>query len=57
MAAKRKRPPPLFKREPEKDTPAKQHKRFLEMAKEIGASKDPKDFDKAFRKITGAKTP
>ena len=35
-----------------KDTPAKQHARFLETAREVGASDDPKDFDKAFKKVS-----
>jgi hypothetical protein len=32
-------------------TDAERHKRFLETAREVGASADPKDFDKAFRKV------
>ena len=35
-----------------KETPAEQHKRFLETANEVGASEDPKDFEKAFKKVT-----
>ena len=27
------------------------HKRFVAMAREVGASDDPKDFDKAFKKV------
>jgi hypothetical protein len=27
------------------------HKRFVEMAKEVGASEEPKDFEKAFKKV------
>jgi len=46
MAAKRKAARPH-----KKDTPAAQHKRFLEAAREAGASKDPKDFDKAFKRV------
>src|SRR6059058_1727930 len=38
------------KRKAPKDTPAKQYARFLEMAEELGTSKDPKDFDKAFKR-------
>lgn len=38
-----------------KETPAQQYARFLEMAEELGTSKDPKDFDKAFKKITKAR--
>jgi hypothetical protein len=33
-------------------TDAERHKRFVEMAAEVKASDDPKDFDKAFKKIT-----
>ena len=32
-------------------TDAERHKRFVAMAKEVGASDDPKDFDKAFKKV------
>jgi hypothetical protein len=28
------------------------HKRFVEMAKEVGASEEPKDFEKAFKVVT-----
>jgi hypothetical protein len=30
---------------------AERHKRFLETAREVEASDDPKDFDKAFDKV------
>ena len=30
-------------------------KRFVEMAKEVGPSDDPKDFDKAFKKVTSSR--
>jgi hypothetical protein len=30
---------------------AERHKRFLEMARKVGASEDPKDFDEAFKKV------
>lgn len=33
-------------------TDAERHKRFVAMAKEVGASDDPKDFDEAFKKVT-----
>jgi hypothetical protein len=33
-------------------TDAERHKRFVAMAKEVGASKDTKDFDAAFMGIT-----
>ncbi len=36
-------------------TDADRHKRFLEMAREVGASKDPKAFNEALKKVT-AKT-
>lgn len=32
-------------------TDSERHKRFTEMAKEVEASEDPKDFDKAFQKV------
>jgi hypothetical protein len=32
-------------------TDAERHKRFVAMAHEVGASDDPKDFDKAFKKV------
>lgn len=35
-----------------KPTDAERHVRFEAMAKEVGASEDPKDFEKAFRKVT-----
>ena len=33
-------------------TDANRHARFKEMAREVGASNDPKDFDKAFEAVT-----
>ena len=33
-------------------TDAERHTRFKDMAKEVGASEDPKDFEKAFKKVT-----
>jgi hypothetical protein len=36
-------------------TDAERHKRFVEMAREVGASEDSKDFDKAFKKVAGRK--
>lgn len=41
-------------REP-KLTDAERHKRFVDMAKEVEASEDPKDFEKAFKKVTSHK--
>ncbi len=35
-----------------KITDAERHKRFIDMAHEVAASDDPKDFEKAFKKIT-----
>jgi hypothetical protein len=35
-------------------TDADRHKRFVEMAKEVEASPDAKDFERAFKKIAGA---
>jgi hypothetical protein len=32
-------------------TDAERHKRFVEMARQVGASDDPKAFDKAFDKV------
>jgi hypothetical protein len=43
MATKTARKPKL--------TDAERHKRFVEMAKEVEASPDDKDFEKAFKKI------
>ena len=31
---------------------AERHKRFVDMAKEVGASEKPEDFERAFKKIT-----
>lgn len=33
-------------------TDAERHKRFIDMAKEVGASDNPEDFDKAFHRVT-----
>jgi hypothetical protein len=42
-------------------TDAERHKRFKEMAREVEASEDPKDFDAAFKKVaqprSGTKSP
>jgi hypothetical protein len=32
-------------------TDQERHKRFVEMAREVEASDDPKDFDRAFKKV------
>ncbi len=42
--------PPKAKSKP-KLTDAERHKRFVEMAHEVGASESPKVFDKAFKRI------
>ncbi len=39
------------KPKPPKLTDAERHKRFVEMAREVEASDDPKDFDKAFEAV------
>lgn len=36
-------------------TDAERHKRFVAMAREVGASEDANDFDKAFKKVAGPK--
>jgi hypothetical protein len=36
-------------------TDAERHKRFVEMAREVGASDDPKDFEAAFKKVAPRK--
>jgi hypothetical protein len=36
-------------------TDAERHKRFLETAREIEASEEPKDFDEAFNKVVHPK--
>jgi hypothetical protein len=41
----------------QKLTDAERHKRFVAMAKEVGASDDPKDFDKAFKKVVTPRPP
>lgn len=47
MAAKSAKKPKL--------TDAERHKRFVEMARQVGASDDPKAFDKAFKKVAASK--
>lgn len=36
-------------------TDAERHRRFVEMALEVEASDDPKDFEKAFKKVISPK--
>ena len=43
---------PKEKKQKPKLTAADRHARFKDMAKEVGASDDPKDFEKAFKKVT-----
>jgi hypothetical protein len=38
-------------------TDAERHTRFLEVARKVEASEDPKDFDKAFKKVISLKPP
>jgi hypothetical protein len=40
--------------EPTKLTDAERHKRFKDMAKEVGGSEDPKEFERAFKRVTTA---
>lgn len=40
------------KQDKAKLTDAERHTRFKDMAKEVGASEDPKDFDQAFKAVT-----
>jgi hypothetical protein len=47
---------PKRERKP-KLTDAERHKRFLETAREVEASDDPKDFDRAFDKVVTSKGP
>ena len=45
----------MVRKSPDKPklTDAERHKRFVKMAKEVGASDKPQDFDKAFRAVAG----
>ena len=38
-------------------TDAQRHKRFVEMARQVQASEDPKDFEKAFNRVVPTKSP
>ena len=42
---------PNPKSKPPKLTDAERHARFVDTARKVGASEDPKDFDKAFRRV------
>ncbi len=46
---KTKQKPPL--------TDAERHERFVDMAREVEASDDPKDFDKAFKRVANPSQP
>jgi hypothetical protein len=50
MATKQVRKPDSGRSEKDRE----EYKRFLETARAVGASDDPKDFDKAFRKVITA---
>lgn len=41
------------KQDKPKLTDAERHKRFVDMAKEVGASDKQADFDRAFKAVTG----
>ena len=45
----------MAKSDPKKPklTDAERHRRFVDMAKEVGASEKPADFDRAFKAVTG----
>lgn len=45
----------MASKQQKKLTDAERHKRFVAMAREVGASDDPKAFDKAFKKVATAK--
>jgi hypothetical protein len=47
MARKAARKPKL--------TDAERHKRFVDMAREVGGSENPEDFDRAFKKVVTPK--
>jgi len=47
---------PKAKRKP-KLTDAERHKRFVEMAREVEASDDPKDFERAFERVVTPRPP
>jgi hypothetical protein len=36
-------------------TDAERHKRFTDMAREVEASEEPEDFEKAFKKVSSGK--
>jgi hypothetical protein len=50
VAHKRKKPP-----EKAKLTDSERHARFIETARKVEASEDPKDFERAFKSVTAKK--
>jgi hypothetical protein len=38
-------------------TDAERHKRFVDMAKEVGASEKPEDFERAFQEVAKTQSP
>jgi hypothetical protein len=46
---------PNVRKQKPKLTDAERHKRFVEMVREVEASPDMKDFERAFKKVTRAK--
>jgi hypothetical protein len=51
---------PMSQPRPEKSpklTDAERHARFKEMAREVEASEDPQDFDRAFEQVAGTERP
>jgi hypothetical protein len=54
--AESEKPKAKKKTEPKpKLTDAERHKRFVDAAREVEASDDPKDFDEAFRRVAKPK--
>lgn len=49
--------PSKIKPKPPKLTDAERHKRFVDMAKEVEASEDPKAFERAFKKVVAPPKP
>ena len=57
MQASRKKSRPRSAKAGSALTDAERHKRFIEMAREVGASDDPKAFDSAFKRVVGKPKP
>ena len=47
----------MTKKPKPKLTDAERHARFVETARKVGASEDPKDFEEAFKKVAQEKRP